>query len=165
MKQLTNSFFFILILAIINTSCVKESNFPTTPIIKFERFELFGNDSANCYISFTDGDGDIGIIEGDTTAEDDLTMKYLFKAIDGEFYAYDSDPGTPALDTLFYNNRVPNITPDGQYKALEGEIKIKLRSAPLFSPDHSIVKFEITLTDRAGNKSNMVETDEIILNP
>ena len=64
------------------------------------------------------------------------------------------------MDTLFYSYRVPNITPDGQYKALEGTIKARLRSAPLYYPTHQTIKFEIRLRDRAGNLSNIVTTNE-----
>ena len=164
-KHFTIKLFILTLFLGIVSSCVKESNFPKTPIIKFEKFVLFKNDSADCYISFTDGDGDIGVIDGDSVAEPDLKMKYLFKGTDDLFHPFDSNPGTLQFDTLFYNNRVPFITPDGQYKALEGEIKIKLRAAPLFNPLHTVVKFEITLRDRAGNLSNTVYTDEINVIP
>lgn len=147
------------------SSCVKEKSFPPQPVIVFKKFTLYNNDSADCIIKFKDGDGDIGILDGDTISDDDLKMKYFYKASDGTFQPYDEDPGTAFFDTLFYSYRVPNITPDGQYKALDGEIKIKLRAAPLFNPTHTIVRFEITLTDRAGNKSNMVTTDEITVVP
>ena len=163
MKQFTSILFFTVITASVFTSCVKESSFPTTPIIAFDRFEIVNSDTANCYITFTDGDGDIGILDGDTISEPDLTMKYLYQETDGEFYPYDETPGTLEFDTLFYNNRVPNITPDGQFKALDGEVQIKLRSAPIFSPFHSVVKFEIKLRDRAGNMSNTVFTNAITI--
>lgn len=163
MKQFASILFFTVITASVFTSCVKESSFPTTPIIAFDRFEIVSADTADCYITFTDGDGDIGIMDGDTSSGPDLIMLYLFKDSDGEFYPYDETPGTVEFDTLYYNNRVPNITPDGQFKALDGEIKIKLRSAPIFSPFHTVVKFDITLRDRAGNWSNTVTTNEITI--
>ena len=146
------------------SACVKESSFPDVPVIAFERFELINSDTANCYISFTDGDGDVGILDNDTVSEPDLVMKYLYKDTDGEFKAYDANPGTSEFDTLFYNNRIPNLTSIGQFKALEGEIQIKLRSSPIFSPFHEVVMFEIRMRDRAGNWSNTVFTDEIIVN-
>jgi hypothetical protein len=153
-------FLFISVTLLVLGSCIKEKQFPPQPLIKFDRFNTFGNDSADCYITFQDGDGDIGIPESDITSPDDLRMKYLYKDQTGTFVPVDSSFGTPQFDTLFYSYRVPNITPDGQYKALDGEIKIKLRAAPIFGP-HDVVKFEITLTDRAGNKSNVVSTNEI----
>ncbi len=145
-------------------SCVREKNFPPQPAIEFEKFITYGHDSADCFIKFKDGDGDIGHPLTDKTSPDDLKMKYLYKGPGGIFLPVDSSVGTSHFDTLFYSYRVPDITPDGQYKALDGQIKIKLRAAPIFGP-HSIVKFEITLTDRAGNKSNVVSTNEIPVVP
>ncbi|MES2592314.1 MAG: hypothetical protein V4608_10545 [Bacteroidota bacterium] len=153
-----------LLVCIGASSCVKEKQFPPQPVIKFEKFTAYGNDSADCIITFQDGDGDIGILPGDAISPDDLKMKYLYKGPGNVFMPVDSSFGTTQFDTLFYSYRVPNITPDGQYKALDGEIKIKLRTAPLFGP-HTVVKFEIVLKDRAGNKSNMVTTNEILVTP
>ena len=93
-------------------------------------------------------------------------MKYLYKdTIDNIFKPYDANLATPQMDTLFYSYRVPNLTPDGQYKALDGEIRAKLRAAPIYYPLHKTVKFEITLRDRTGNISNKVETNEISVSP
>lgn len=159
MKQFGKISFFILIISALASSCVKEKQFPSQPLIKFDRFEAFGTDSADCYITFQDGDGDIGILPGDNVSEDDLKMKYLYKNQNGIFVPVDSSFGTIQFDTLFLGFRVPNLTPDGQYKALDGEIKVKLRVQPIFL--HDTVKFEIRLKDRAGNKSNIVTTNEI----
>ena len=164
MKQFNYIFLLVVIFMTSITSCVKEKQFPPQPFIEFEKFVSYGNDSADCFIKFKDGDGDIGLLAGDAVSDDDLKMKYLFKNNNGVFTPVDSSFGTLKFDTLFYSYRVPNITPDGQYKALDGQIKIKLRTAPLFGP-HAIVKFEITLKDRAGNISNMVTTNEITVVP
>lgn len=161
---------YIAVLALLSfsvlPSCVKEKEFPTTPAIKFLHYDAYTPDSADCVISFTDGDGDIGILEGDATTPNDFQLKYLYKdTTDGLFKPFDAIDSTLAMDTLFYSYRVPNLTPDGQYKALDGEIRAKLRAAPIYYPLHTIVKFEIMLRDRAGNYSNRVMTNEIIINP
>jgi hypothetical protein len=143
------------------TSCVKEKSFPPEPKIEFVSYTAYGTDSADCIISFKDGDGDIGLLEGDTTSADDYQLKYLYKGTDGQFHPFDKIDTTAAMDTLFYSYRVPDITPDGQYKALEGQIKAKLRSSPVYFPGHQVVKFEIRLRDRAGHLSNIVSTNEI----
>jgi hypothetical protein len=90
-------------------------------------------------------------------------MKYLYKGVDNLFHPYDETVGTSQFDTLFYTYRVPNLTPDGQFKALDGEIKIKLRASPIYNPLHHVVKFDIQLKDRAGHLSNIVSTNEITL--
>ncbi len=162
MKQLFKSIFLVAIISVLLVSCIKERDFPVEPSIEFKQYIAYGRDSADCIISFKDGDGDIG---NNVTSDPDFILKYLYKDLTtGVFKPYDLDASTPTImDTLFYNYRVPNITPDGQYKSLEGEIKAKLRSAPLYFPTHKIVKFEITLRDRAGHLSNRVTSNEIIL--
>jgi len=151
----------LLVVAGLN-SCVKEKDFPTTPAIEFKQYDSYGRDSANCIIKFKDGDGDIGVLDGDSIA--DLKMKYLYyDTITASFLPLDYDLTNATFDTLFADYRVPNLTPDGQYKALDGEIKVKLRSLPIYDPTHFKVKWEITLKDRAGNKSNIVSTNEIDL--
>lgn len=165
MKQIV--YLLILVTAIVFMGCVKEKQFPSEPIIEFKEFISYVGgkntvDSADCIIKFTDGDGDIGLSKDDTISPPNLRMKYLYKNLtDGQFYPMDAIDSTPALEPLFFDYRIPNITPDGQYKALEGTVKAKFRTSPVFYPGHKIVKFEITLSDRAGNKSNVVSTNEI----
>lgn len=163
MKHFKYIFLFSAIGMILLGSCVKEKNFPPEPKIEFVSYTTYGTDSADCIISFSDGDGDIGILEGDTASEDDYQLKYLYKGTDGQFYPFDMIDSTAAFDTLFYSYRVPDITPKGQYKTLEGQIKAKLRSSPVYFPGHTVVKFEIRLRDRAGHLSNMVATNEIVV--
>ena len=167
MKQIF--YFLIFITAIVSTGCIKEKQFPPQPIIEFQEFISYvGNhnavDSADCIIKFTDGDGDVGLAKEDTISPPNLRLKYLYKnPVDGKFYPMDAVDSTTVLDTLFFDYRIPNITPDGQYKALDGIIKAKFRTSPVFFPGHKVVKFEITLSDRAGNKSNKVSTNEIVV--
>jgi hypothetical protein len=165
MKQIRH---ILLISVLAVTGCIKEKNFPPQPIIEFDQFINYVGknnvvDSADCIIKFQDGDGDIGLAVNDTFSKPNLRMKYLYKGKDGLFHPFDAIDSTTVLDTMFFDYRIPNITPDGQYKALDGTIKAKLRTSPVFYPTHKVVKFEIVLTDRAGNKSNMVSTNEITL--
>jgi hypothetical protein len=162
MKHLKHILSVALLSTILLSGCVKEKDFPVKPVIAFKQYFNYSNDSADCIITFKDGDGDIGILDGDTVTPNDFKLKYLYKdTTDGQFKTFDAIPGTPAMDTLFYSYRVPNLTPEGQYKALDGEILAKLRAAPIYYPLHHTVKFEIQLRDRAGNLSNRVMTDEI----
>lgn len=152
-------FIYITILCVGAYACQKEKQFPIEPKIAFKEYLSYGNDSADCYISFEDGDGDIGAMGGNKSPN--LRMLYLYKNKDSIFIPYDAAPGTATFDTLYYEYVIPFATPDGQYKALQGDILIKLRTAPLYHPLHKVVKFDITLWDRAGNKSNTVSTKEI----
>jgi len=60
---------------------------------------------------------------------------------------------------LFY--RIPNITPEGQNKILEGEIDIDLQF-PILSNEFDTCKFSIQIWDRAQNGSNVAETGIIL---
>jgi hypothetical protein len=167
MKQLSYLALFIILTS--SLGCIKEKQFPREPIIEFQDFINYVSprgtvDSADCIIKFTDGDGDVGLMEGDTSSPANLRLKYLYKNLtDGKFYPMDGIDSTTVLDTLYFDYRIPNLTPDGQYKALDGSIKAKFRTSPVFYPGHKVVKFEIVLRDRAGNKSNMITTNEITL--
>lgn len=161
MKHFTKVGILLVFSVIGLSSCVKEKDFPIIPVIEFKNYYAYGRDSADCTIKFKDGDGDIGSYGSDSSMA--FKMKYLYKGTDNLFHPYDYDNTDSIFDTLFYSYRVPNLTPDGQYKALDGEIMAKLRAAPIYAPMHHVVKFEITLTDRAGHVSNTVSTDEINL--
>ncbi|MBA3971270.1 MAG: hypothetical protein H0X46_03865 [Bacteroidetes bacterium] len=162
MKQLKYLAATLILAAIVLSACVKEKDFPTTPVIIFKKYDSYTTDSADCVITFKDGDGDIGVLEDDSASPNDFRLKYLYKdTTDGVFKHLD-DPATVAADTLFISYRVPNLTPEGQYKALDGEIRAKLRGL-IYFPTHPIVKFEVTLYDRAGHRSNVVTTDEIVV--
>jgi hypothetical protein len=159
---------YILVLALVGTvlySCIKPEQVSPIPNIKFKSFIKFGLDSADFTISFKDGDGDIGLDPQDTfppynTGTEtyyNLFMKYYFKKTDGSFVAY-YNPNTN--DTLVFKYRIPDITPIGQNKTLDGDIKVKL-SAPYFVPGHTVFKFDVYIYDRALNKSNVITTPEI----
>lgn len=156
---------FLFISVLILSACVKEKSYPKDPIIKFKSFTPFALDSANIIISFTDGDGDIGLTQGDTTGNFNSKSKYyynfyvryLYKAPDGSFKAYETAPG----DTLDFKYRIPKLISDDQQKrALSGEIKVKLY-APYAV--HDTVQYDIYLIDKALHKSNVVNTGTIIL--
>ena len=46
-------------------ACLRTEEFPPEPRITFKAFNLVG-DSASIVITFTDGDGDVGLNPGDT---------------------------------------------------------------------------------------------------
>ena len=53
------------------------------------------------------------------TAKEDIEKAFEAGMNDYIFKPFDANPATPQIDTLFYSYRVPNLTPDGQYKALD----------------------------------------------
>ncbi len=175
-QAMKNQFSILLILFILVafiSSCVKEKNFPSAPVITFKDITnkkvsttdgLTTLSGIDCTIKFTDGDGDVGVSSTDPIP--DLKVVYQFKGIDGKFHPYDNST-TSGFDTLNFPYRIPDITPQGQYKALEGEIKIQLRGEPLF-PFYPLVPLQnatfrlaIIMRDRANHYSDWVYSDEV----
>lgn len=112
-----------------------------------------------------DGDGDIGLSEDDSLPPFDLSSPFFFNLF-VEFFEIENGEKKPyllpiTLDTLRFDQRIPNLTPTGKRKSIEGEIVLKLPTIPFpdFEPDS--VVFRIQLYDRALNSSNIIETDPI----
>lgn len=156
MKTFSKKLFLVIIAGCFFSSCLKKTEYPVEPIIKYVDFIPSG-DSARFIFSFTDGDGDIGVSQSDTVAPYDYNMflKY-FEKQNGIF--------VEILPTVPFNYRIPVITPEGQNKTLEGEIAIRINFYyNPFSP-YDTIKYSAYIMDRALHKSNTIETREIIVN-
>lgn len=160
-------FFLMLIVAgSLFTSCLKPEKFPIIPFIEFDSFSAL-SDSGILVISFTDGDGNIGLAEGDTTGSYSTNLKYhhnlfveYFEKVDGLGW----QPGKNfAGDDIVFLYRIPVLTPKGKNKALKGTISTTIEPSyynPL-SSDSDTIKYRITLVDRDLNESNVIESSEI----
>lgn len=157
--------------ALLLVSCLKREEFPPQPVIEYTDFIKYGNDSAVFIFQFTDGDGDIGLDERDTLGNFapsqpyyyNFIMTFYYKDATGTFQPFDAIDSTPAImDTLKNGYRIPNITPEGQNKVLDGEIRVKLLG-PYIPPqvDDKNFKFDAFIYDRSLNKSNVISTPEL----
>lgn len=142
-------------------SCVKAPHFDVVPKIDFVslskdtmRQGLNQQDSIIVTFHFEDGDGDIG---------------RMTDSNENNVFVYDTRTGQ--LDNSF---GIPFVPPQGSSNGIEGEVHIKLYSTcciyPVGDPcvpsteyptDH--VSYEIHITDRAGNSSNVITTPDILL--
>lgn len=161
-----NKFIFILLAASLAFSCLKPEKFPDEPIIAYESFTQL-SDSGILVVSFTDGDGNIGLAESDTLNEFSPTNKYhhnffveYWEKVDGIGWQRGKDINGDDISFLY---RIPVITPTGKNKALKGNITVTIEPSyynPI-SPDSDTIKYRIMLVDRAFNESNVVESDVI----
>lgn len=154
---------------LITTSCFKEPNYSNTPTLRFNRFELSNNQfvidggTGFIYFDFTDGDGDLGlintIIDGiDTT----LTGKVIVTLPKYENIF-------PKTSTLLF----PEITNSNDVFPKKGELRIKVAGildqsskffyAPFIGKDSDTLTLSVSIIDRAGNISNTVITPEFIV--
>ncbi len=131
-------------------SCIKPPQFPETPTIEFVSINSTQVqqmvDSIQMIISFKDGDGDLGSIESDTSTNCFIT---------------DHRTGKPDYT---YPYKIPFITPKGTTKDISGTISINLPGITCI-PFHvtDSVTYKIVIMDRAGNKSNEVQTPVIVV--
>lgn len=155
--------------AVLLFGCGPKEQFPAQPQIEYKSFEQFG-DSATITISFTDGDGDIGVDNSWPHEAGTLYYNNLFVFYEVLEQGVWEDPG---LSTVLHA-RIPPITPTGQNKVLQGDISYGLGSMdpnisgwpiqgkPAGTPNDT-VRFRIHLVDRALNHSNEVTTEDIVV--
>jgi hypothetical protein len=162
MKKAFLGIFILLLLA----SCFKKNKFPSAPKISFDSFEITG-DSARLVFSFEDGEGDIGLEDNQISAPYDLNSFYYYNLYLVYYEKKDVggwQPGTDlAGDSIVFANRLRPIY-TGKKKSISGTIDYTIE--PIFynlvSPDSDTIKYRILLIDRALNKSNWIETQEIV---
>jgi hypothetical protein len=154
---------WILLVVICSLSaCLKKKDLPDVPVITSQSFEIAG-DSAILRLNFSDGDGNFGLEDGDTTGVFSPCLRRKFNLY-AEYYELQNgqwvheyiDPCDEVSDddVPFYN-RVPWIKPTGQNQAQEGEIKIVMQDWYLIS-EFDTIKFEVKIVDRDMQESNTV---------
>ncbi|WP_417601146.1 hypothetical protein [Owenweeksia hongkongensis] len=160
-----------LFLVLTYVGCKKDKAFPDTPNLKWDDYEIMPEngpiDEIVLNLAFTDGDGDIG--SGSQNAYDtcnsqsyDLFIRY-FEKVGG---SYQEVFPVDTTSCLYFHQRFPDITPEGQNKILEGNIY-----APFIflgfpsNANVDTIKFEVVLKDRAGNKSNVATSPGIFIPP
>ena len=150
----------ILSTLIFLVNCDKDKVFSDTPAITMSDNQVYNN-PVKIIIDFTDGDGDIGLDEGDTLPpyefnEDPFNMYYFNLLL---YYYEKNDSIWEEVELpVPYFYRIPVITPRGQNKALNGVIDVDV-SLPFNRPDS--IRFEIILVDQALRESNRLQTPVI----
>lgn len=168
-------------LALAVPGCISPPDYSDTPEIEFRnvsmvrvqnRFGLY--DSVTVVIGYRDGDGDLGLGQDDmdppfnpTLPDKSVNPTYnnyfcqlQIRQSNGSFL--DFDP--PGLNYNF-NGRYPVLTPSsqGDRKApLRGDINYGFPfSRNPFTPPGTVVRFKISILDRALNRSNEVFTSPV----
>lgn len=146
---------FALVVGLLTfVSCEKENDFSEIPFLKFVGHEFTQKDGQRLLrveLYFNDRDGDIGLNDADTLPPFDIGSEYFnnlwvtaFLVVNGVFR--DTFPG--------FDGRIPDLTPQGQNKSLEGSIFYDLPTDALNVGDS--IAYEFILIDRALNRSDAV---------
>jgi hypothetical protein len=145
------------------SGCDDTQPFPDTPEISFvsmstsEIKQLDGE--VKIVFHYQDGDGDLGN-DGSGVGE---ASKTIF-VTDPRVIMPDSD----AVSSY----EIPNLTPDARKPSIQGEMEVSI-PAPFHctflggaaSCTDNVVIFEIYIRDRAGNVSNVIQTDPLTILP
>jgi hypothetical protein len=155
---------FLVCLIIITglTACLEPPDFSDTPYIEYIGVSrdsmlqgVFEEDSISVFFHFEDGDGDLG--REDNTLENNVFL---------------IDTRTGLQDNSF---AIPFIPPQGSDNGIEGTITLLLFSTCCIFPNgqdpctpsqqfpYDTLRYEIYITDRAGNESNHIFTEPIVL--
>ena len=176
----TRNWIILSLLALLGASCQESVEYPVKPQIAYQGLTyLFNADSTfsgECVVSFTytDGDGDLGLDDGDTLAPFgpndahyyNMVVDYL-KSVNGEFVKtplLSWNVQTQTYDTVSFNARFRRLRDSEEPKAISGTMEYTLPVQNPLSPDDTI-KFEIHILDRALHESNVIQTEAIVTNP
>ncbi len=148
--------FFLFLVSGLFYACVKKKSYSEVPEIEYKDFYPFTGDSGVLVTKFTDGNGDIGVGQEDTTKTFWYTY-YYFDTISDKYVAYYDWNNN---DTLRIGYIVKAPTDSYKGKPISGEISIKLQQYRHTSQVKKI-KYVFYLLDAAGNKSNVVTSPEL----
>ena len=149
------------------TSCIKQDEYPIEPQIAYQNF-LVGFDTSQyavsgiLNVSFTDGDGDIGLADGDTNFPyqrgGDYYYNYVltfFNKVNGVYTEVPLDPP--------FSVRIPVLNKQYPGKAIKGSISDTINLKLIPHPGYDTIRFEAFIYDKRLHKSNVITTPEIIL--
>ncbi|MCX6270991.1 MAG: hypothetical protein NTU44_07190 [Bacteroidetes bacterium] len=147
-------------------SCLKKEHFPDTPAIEFVSFTKIQNDTGIddkgiLKLSFTDGDGDIGLAQSDTLPPFNIGSQWYYNFF---ITYYERQKGVLTNVNLPFtnNSRIPPLYNSGSAKSTKGEIEIELFiNNPTSAFD--TIAFEVSIADRALHVSNRVLTPDIVI--
>lgn len=144
--------------------CKKHVDYPIEPIITYSSFTKIPNntgkdDKGILEISFTDGDGDIGLAPEDTMYPFNPGNKYYY-----DFFVTYYEIHNGVLETIVLpvsnNSRIPLVTINSRNKSIKGVIQMELYINNPLSTNDSIC-FDVSICDRALHESNIIRTDTI----
>ena len=167
MKAFPKLLFFSLLAAFASLfSCKKPETYPVEPAIQFENFTKYtniqGKDSVGVLkISFTDGDGDIGLAPDDTLNPYNSGSKYYYNFFI-DYFEKQKGVYTKVELPITNNSRIPVILPDGETKSVKGDIEMVLYINNINST-YDTICYEASICDRALHISNTIRTPDIVV--
>ena len=163
-----HTIFLLVSVSLALNSCFKKEDYPLEPFVEFETFVQEGNSGkAQITFNFTDGDGDIGLLEGDTLETYDKDGPYYYNFILTYFEKDDTLGWVQGKniegDPIILSFRLKPVLDYSITKGIKGTISYDFDFYyNLFSDQSDTIKYEFQVIDRALNFSNTGETDPIL---
>lgn len=152
----------IVVCGFVFFTCIQPPDYPLEPVLSLSNTPLskttvlqdlngIPRDSFYITVNFTDGDGDLGFIEGDTS-----------------LFIFDTRLNAQINDA----RGLPQVPPQGAGNGISGNFRVRLFGGCCrgiggctSSSDRvrDTVVYEIYIKDRAGNTSNKVRTPPIVI--
>lgn len=153
-------------LCIFTLGCMDLETFPDEPQIIFKSFSKnLDGTGAQLIFSFTDGDGNFGLEQADTSGVfADCTTRYnvfcdYYEKQNGTWVKVSLDPCLdPNIIPFYY--RAPVAVPEGQHKVQKGTITLDINPVYYLPSNFDTCKFKLHVIDRSLNQSNEIETNE-----
>ena len=128
------------------TSCKKDKKeYETTPVITFKSISpnpVTEYEPLLITFEYTDGDGDLG--------ENNASVKNLFVT--------DNRIG------ITYSYRIQQLSPANAIIAIQGTMDAKIDNAVITNNAvEQYVNYSLYVTDRAGHKSNIITTNDVLI--
>ncbi len=155
---------YLFVVSAFIAGCGEIVTYPDSPVIDYKNFALYRttDDLGNSIflgkmeVKFTDGDGNVGLIQPDSAeVADSLKFNFfstLYTMDNGEFKKVEGTEGAQ-------NFRIPYIKREGQNKTLSGTIYIEYEYKLI---EHDTIFYTFYMMDRSFNKSNTDTSDVII---
>jgi hypothetical protein len=156
--------FFLFLCVVAFATCIRPPDYPIEPQITFSSMtknvmrQGYGTeDSVYINLTFTDGDGDLGGVGSVNGSKDSLNV-----------FITDKRNNKPVEQTY----RIPFVPEAGAKNGISGELKFLMFTTCCLSLEPcrppapraaDTLVYEIYIKDRAGHKSNAVQTKPILL--
>ena len=148
MKKVFVSCFFIATFGALYLSSCKKDSYSKVPVIKFISMTpnpaIKYQDTIKMVISYTDGDGDLG--------ENTPDAKNLFV--------------TDNRNKVTSQFRIPQLAPDNANIIIHGNLDVILSPQGFIDDNNETetAEYSIYVKDRAGNQSNIIQTNTLTIN-
>jgi len=172
MKRLWKITPIFILCALLLAQCRKIENYPDEPQISFtevivkDSTDVLENKIKHVTLNFRviDGDGDIGLDEGDTLGPFSRDSAYYYNLFIKEYEKIGNEFIEVEDNEFPRNYRIPDLTPEGQNKTLIANVSVEIEYgysdiSPLRFTEF---KYYFKLVDRSFNFSN-TDTSSLIV--